>query len=64
VRNNGIDPDQQWIVPRGDQGPHLLRKKVGRIHIGTHGGDVHAALHRLFADDEWEVFFSYPPNAR
>jgi len=40
----------------------LLRKKVRRIHIGTHGGDVHAALHRLFADNGWEIVFSYPPN--
>jgi hypothetical protein len=42
----------------------LLRRKVRRIHIGTHGGDVHAALHKLFADDGWEIVFSYPPNAR
>jgi hypothetical protein len=42
----------------------LLRRKVRRIHIGTHGGDVHAALHKLFADDGWEMVFSYPPNAR
>jgi hypothetical protein len=42
----------------------LLRKKVRRIHIGTHGSDVHAALHKLFADDGWEMVFSYPPNAR
>jgi hypothetical protein len=42
----------------------LLRKKVRRIHIGTHGGDVHAALHKLFADDGWEMVFSYPPNSR
>jgi FkbM family methyltransferase len=41
-----------------------LRNKVRRIHIGTHGGDVHAALHKLFADDGWEIVFSYPPNAR
>jgi hypothetical protein len=40
----------------------LLRKKVRRIHVGTHGGDVHEALHRLFADDGWEIVFSYPPN--
>jgi FkbM family methyltransferase len=42
----------------------LLRKKVRRIHIGTHGGDVHDALHRLFADDGWEIVFNYPPNGR
>jgi|HubBroStandDraft_1064217.scaffolds.fasta_scaffold00018_17 FkbM family methyltransferase len=42
----------------------LLRRKVRRIHIGTHGGDVHDALHRLFADDGWEIVFSYAPNSR
>jgi Methyltransferase FkbM domain len=42
----------------------VLRKKVRRIHIGTHGGDVHAALHELFAENGWEIVFSYPPNAR
>lgn len=40
----------------------LLRRKVRRIHIGTHGGDVHEALHRLFADKGWEIVFSYAPN--
>jgi hypothetical protein len=42
----------------------LLRKKVRRIHIGTHGGDVHEALHRLFAGDGWEIVFNYAPNSR
>jgi hypothetical protein len=41
----------------------LLRRKVRRIHIGTHGGDVHASLHALFADKGWEIVFSYAPNA-
>ncbi len=42
----------------------LLRKKVRRIHIGTHGKDVHWQLHDLFADKGWEMVFSYEPNAR
>lgn len=42
----------------------LLCRKVRRIHIGTHGGDVHEALHRLFADAGWEIVFSYAPNSR
>jgi hypothetical protein len=42
----------------------LLRRKVRRIHIGTHGEDVHAALHNLFADNGWEIIFSYKPNAK
>ena len=42
----------------------LLSKKVRRIHIGTHGGDVHELLHRRFADHGWEIVFSYAPNGR
>ena len=42
----------------------LLRKKVRRIHIGTHGKDVHWTLHDLFADNGWEIVFSFEPNAR
>jgi hypothetical protein len=42
----------------------LLRQKVRRIHIGTHGKDVHWRLHDLFAGDGWEIVFSFEPNAR
>jgi hypothetical protein len=42
----------------------LLRRKVRRIHIGTHGEEVHVALHNLFADNGWEIVFSFKPNAR
>ncbi len=41
----------------------LLREKVRRIHIGTHGKDVHHALHELFARDGWQIVFSFEPNA-
>jgi hypothetical protein len=41
----------------------VLRKKVRRILIGTHGRDVHNALHELFARNGWEIVFSYEPNA-
>jgi FkbM family methyltransferase len=41
----------------------LLRRKVQRIHIGTHGADVHHALHKLFEEDGWEIVFSYAPNS-
>jgi hypothetical protein len=41
----------------------LLKKKVRRIHIGTHGRDVHQSLHGLFAKDGWEIVFNYEPNA-
>jgi hypothetical protein len=42
----------------------LLREKVRRIHIGTHGKDVHHALHELFARNGWQIVFSFAPNAR
>jgi FkbM family methyltransferase len=41
----------------------LLKRKVRRIHIGTHGKDVHRSLHRLFAEHGWDIAFSYEPNA-
>ena len=40
----------------------MLRKKVRRIHIGTHGVETHHELHRMFAENGWEIVFSYPPN--
>ena len=41
----------------------LLRKKVRRIHIGTHGPDNHEMLVNLFAKQGWEIVFAYAPNA-
>lgn len=41
----------------------LLKNKVHRIHIGTHGKEVHWALHKLFEESGWEIVFSYEPNA-
>jgi hypothetical protein len=41
----------------------LLRKKVRRIHIGTHGLDVHESLHKLFVDHGWNKVFNFTPNA-
>lgn len=40
----------------------LLKRKVRRIHIGTHGKDVHRTLHKLFAQNGWDIIFSYEPN--
>lgn len=42
----------------------LLKKKVRRVHIGTHGGDVHRSLHERFERDGWDIVFSYAPNAQ
>jgi hypothetical protein len=41
----------------------LLRKKVHRIHIGTHGKEVHWSLHNLFMENGWNIVFSFEPNA-
>jgi hypothetical protein len=41
----------------------LLRKKVRRIHIGTHGIDVHKALHDQFANSGWTIVFNFEPNS-
>lgn len=40
----------------------LLRRKVRRIHIGTHGRETHLMLHDLFAREGWEIVFSYEPE--
>jgi hypothetical protein len=42
----------------------LLKKKVRRIHVGTHGADVHEELAGLFRRDGWEIVFDYAPNAQ
>jgi hypothetical protein len=42
----------------------LLKRKVRRIHIGTHGKDVHRSLHQLFAEHGWEIVFDYEPNVK
>jgi hypothetical protein len=40
----------------------LLKKKVHRIHMGTHGEEVHKALHDMFVEDGWDIVFSYGPD--
>lgn len=41
----------------------LLKRKVHRIHIGTHGQDIHRSLLQMFIDDGWEIVFSYEPES-
>lgn len=41
----------------------LLKRKVKRVHIGTHGQGVHALLAQLFETNGWEIIFNYAPNA-
>ena len=40
----------------------LVKRKVRRVHLGTHGKDVHAELAALFRRDGWEIVFDYAPN--
>jgi hypothetical protein len=42
----------------------LLKRKVRRIHIGTHGKDVHRYLLKMFHDDGWQIIFSYEPDSQ
>jgi hypothetical protein len=41
--------------------PHLNRK-VRRVHLATHGADVHDAMRNLFLEHGWVVTFDFPPN--
>jgi hypothetical protein len=41
----------------------LLKRKVHRIHIGTHGKAVHESLLRMFIEDGWDIVFSYEPES-
>jgi len=40
----------------------LVNRKVRRVHIGTHGRDVHDLLVALFARAGWEIVFDYGPG--
>jgi hypothetical protein len=40
----------------------LLKRKVHRIHMGTHGRDIHRSLLQMFIDDGWEIIFSFEPE--
>ena len=46
--------------------PHMnmLKRRVRRVHIGTHGGDVHAEIARLLRRDGWTIVFDYAPNSK
>lgn len=41
----------------------VLRAKVRRIHIGTHGIDNHRTLYELFERHGWTIDFAFEPNA-
>jgi hypothetical protein len=42
----------------------VLKRKVRRIHIGTHGKEIHNALFQLFKREGWEIVFNFAPNTR
>jgi hypothetical protein len=41
----------------------ILKQRVRRVHIGTHGGDVHAELAGLLRRNGWSIIFDYAPNS-
>jgi len=41
-----------------------VKRKVRRVHIGTHGRDIHAALRELFLRAGWEIVFDYRPDSQ
>lgn len=41
----------------------LVKRKVRRVHLGTHGIDVHEALAAAFRRDGWEIVFDFAPNS-
>ena len=38
----------------------LLKQKVKRIHIGTHGPDLEIDLRRMFLEDGWTKLHDFP----
>jgi FkbM family methyltransferase len=39
-----------------------VKRKVRRVHIGTHGRDVHAKLRAQFSAAGWEIVFDFAPD--
>jgi FkbM family methyltransferase len=42
----------------------VVNRKVRRVHIGSHGREVHVALRLLFSAAGWEIVFDYAPDSR
>ncbi|MDA1097927.1 MAG: hypothetical protein O2967_02990 [Proteobacteria bacterium] len=42
----------------------FLNRRVKRVHIGTHGPDIHSGLWELFFVNEWVCEFDYAPFGR
>ena len=43
--------------------PDKAKKTVGNSVFVVHGRDVHEHLHRMFADDGWDIVFNYEPES-
>jgi len=41
----------------------LVKRRVRRVHIGTHGTDVHETLAEMFRRDGWHMVFDLKPNS-
>ena len=41
----------------------VVKRKVRRVHIGTHGRDVHSVLLGLFQKEGWDIVFDFAPNS-
>jgi hypothetical protein len=41
----------------------VVKSKVRRVHMGTHGRDEHAMMRNLFADHGWTIIFDFAPNS-
>tara|TARA_R110002167_G_scaffold70059_10_gene197295 strand:- start:197 stop:1159 length:963 start_codon:yes stop_codon:yes gene_type:complete len=40
----------------------VLNDKVKRVHLGTHGAEIHSFMWDMFFEAEWLCEFDYPPN--
>jgi hypothetical protein len=40
----------------------LVNRKVRRVHVGTHGREVHELVRALFSRAGWEIVFDYAPG--
>lgn len=54
---------QQWEILVFPPFMDIVKREVRRVHIGTHGKEVHETLLELFLRDDWEIVFNYAPNS-
>jgi hypothetical protein len=41
----------------------LIKAKVKRVHLGTHGAEIHAEMLRQFTERGFEIVFNYEPDS-